>query len=112
MKLIWAIIKPFRLDDVHQALQLLGVTGMTVSEVRGFGRQKGQSDSFRGLEYQFFLLPKIKIEILVLNAMADAVLEAIVTAGRSGKVGDGKILVIDVSDAIRVRTGETGERAI
>ncbi len=95
MKLACAIIKPFRRDDVRQALQLLGVTGMTASEVKGFGRLRGQSDSYRGMEYQVFFLPRIKIKVWVPDALADAAGESITAASRTGKIGEGKILVLE-----------------
>jgi len=112
MKLACATIKPFRRDDVRQALQRLGVTGMTASEVKGFGRQRGQSDSYRGMKYQVFFLPKIKIKVWVPDALADAARESITAASRTGKIGEGKILVLDVGQATRVRTVATGDQAI
>ncbi|MEL6870057.1 MAG: P-II family nitrogen regulator [Pseudomonadota bacterium] len=112
MKLITAIIKPFRLDDVRNALSELGVQGMTVSEVKGFGRQRGHTELYRGAEYVVDFLPKSKIEIAVADAQYEAVIEAIVSAARTGKVGDGKIFVTELTDAVRIRTGETGEKAV
>ena len=112
MKLIMAIIKPFKLDDVREALTPLGVQGLTVSEVKGFGRQKGQTEIYRGAEYQVSFLPKVKIEVVVGDDQVDAVMEAIVKAANTGKIGDGKIFVMDVGQAMRVRTGERGEAAV
>ncbi|MCS6922240.1 P-II family nitrogen regulator [Elioraea thermophila] len=112
MKLIMAIIKPFKLDDVREALTPLGVQGLTVSEVKGFGRQKGQTEIYRGAEYHVNFLPKVKIEIVVEDAMVDAVCEAIARAAHTGKIGDGKIFVLDVGRAIRIRTGETDAAAL
>ena len=112
MKLILAIIKPFKLDDVREALTPLGVQGLTVSEVKGFGRQKGQTEIYRGAEYHVNFLPKIKIEVVVAASLADQVVEAIVGAARTGKIGDGKIFVTNVESAVRIRTGETGPAAI
>ncbi len=112
MKLIMAIIKPFKLDDVREALTPLGVQGLTVSEVKGFGRQKGQTEIYRGAEYQVSFLPKVKIEVVVGDDQVDAVMEAIVKAANTGKIGDGKIFVMDVGQAMRVRTGETDTAAL
>jgi nitrogen regulatory protein P-II 2 len=112
MKLIMAIIKPFKLDDVREALTPLGVQGLTVSEVKGFGRQKGQTEIYRGAEYHVNFLPKVKIEVVVADDMADAVIEAVSKAAHTGKIGDGKIFVIDIERAIRIRTGETDTAAI
>ena len=112
MKLIMAIIKPFKLDDVREALTPLGVQGLTVSEVKGFGRQKGQTEIYRGAEYHVNFLPKVKIEIVVAADLADQVVEAIVKSAHTGKIGDGKIFVLDLEQAIRVRTGETGDNAL
>ena len=112
MKLIMAIIKPFKLDDVREALTPLGVQGFTVSEVKGFGRQKGQTEIYRGAEYHVNFLPKVKIEVVVADDMADAVIEAVSKAAHTGKIGDGKIFVMDIERAIRIRTGETDTAAI
>ena len=112
MKLIAAIIKPFKLDDVREALADIGVSGITVIEVKGFGRQKGHTELYRGAEYVVDFLPKIKVEIAVDDSLADQVIEAITNAARTGKIGDGKIFVFDVEQVIRIRTGETGEDAI
>ncbi|HAJ03034.1 MAG TPA: P-II family nitrogen regulator [Brevundimonas sp.] len=112
MKLVMAIIKPFKLDDVREALSSLGIAGMTVSEVKGFGRQKGQTEIYRGAEYSTNMVPKIKIEVVVSDDLAPAVIEAIQTSARTGKIGDGKIFVSDVQDVIRIRTGETGAQAV
>lgn len=112
MKFITAIIKPFKLDDVRDALSEIGVQGLTVTEVKGFGRQKGHTELYRGAEYIVDFLPKIKIEIALGNEMVDRVIEAISKAANSGKIGDGKIFVTDLEQVIRIRTGETGEEAI
>ena len=112
MKMIMAIIKPFKLDEVREALTPLGVQGLTVTEVKGFGRQKGQTEIYRGAEYQVSFLPKVKIEIVVPAELADQVVEAIATASRTGKIGDGKVFVIDVERALRIRTGEADDAAI
>ena len=112
MKLIKAIIKPFKLDDVRQALSEVGVTGITVSEVKGFGRQKGHTELYRGAEYVVDFLPKIKLETVVAEADVDKVIDAIRNAANTGKIGDGKIFVIPVEDAVRIRTGESGEEAL
>lgn len=112
MKKIEAIIKPFKLDDVKDALQEIGLMGITITEARGFGRQKGHSELYRGAEYVVDFLPKIKIEVVVEDKMAERVIEAICTAARTGKIGDGKIFVSSVEDAIRIRTGERGAQAI
>ena len=112
MKLIMAIIKPFKLDEVRDALTPLGVQGLTVTEVKGFGRQKGQTEIYRGAEYQISYLPKVKIEIAVSDDMVDGVMEAIVKAARTDKIGDGKIFVFDVERAMRIRTGETDVAAL
>ena len=112
MKLIMAIIKPFKLDDVREALTPLGVQGLTVSEVKGFGRQKGQTEIYRGAEYHVNFLPKVKIEIAVPEEIADQVIEAIVSSAHTGKIGDGKIFVTDIERAVRIRTGETGKEAL
>jgi len=112
MKLIIAVIKPFKLDDVREALTPLGVQGLTVSEVKGFGRQKGQTEIYRGAEYHVNFLPKVKVEIAVSDDLAEQVVEAIMKAAHTGKIGDGKIFVMDVERAVRIRTGETNEEAL
>ncbi|QDH17095.1 P-II family nitrogen regulator [Swingsia samuiensis] len=112
MKLITAIIKPFKLDDVREALTPLGVQGLTVTEVKGFGRQKGQTEIYRGAEYRVSFIPKIKIEVVVGDAIADEVIETIMNSARTGKIGDGKIMVSNLDQLIRIRTGETGEGAL
>jgi nitrogen regulatory protein P-II 2 len=112
MKLIMAIIKPFKLDEVRDALTPLGVQGLTVTEVKGFGRQKGQTEIYRGAEYQISYLPKVKIEVAVNDDMVDGVMEAITKAARTDKIGDGKIFVFDVERAMRIRTGETDSAAL
>ncbi len=112
MRLIEAIIKPFKLDDVREALTSLGIEGLTVTESRGFGRQKGHTELYRGAEYVVDLLPKVKLEILVRDETSDAIVEAILGAARTGRIGDGKIFVTPVSDVIRIRTGERGESAL
>jgi nitrogen regulatory protein PII len=112
MKLVSAIIKPFKLDDVREALSELGVSGITVTEVKGFGRQKGHTELYRGAEYVVDFLPKIKVEVAIADDRLDAVIEAIATAARTGKIGDGKIFVFDVLQAVRIRTGESGKEAI
>lgn len=112
MKKIEAIIKPFKLDDVREALSDLGITGMTVTEVRGFGRQKGHTELYRGAEYMVDFLPKVKIEIVVCAEMLEQCLEVIVETAQSGKIGDGKIFVYDIERVIRIRTGEENEEAI
>ena len=112
MKKIEAIIKPFKLDEVREALSEVGVTGLTVSEVKGFGRQKGHTELYRGAEYVVDFLPKIKIELVVADTTVDAAIEAIVKAARTGKIGDGKIFVTAVEQIVRIRTGETNEAAI
>ncbi len=112
MNKIEAIIKPFKLDDVKAAVHELGVQGLTLTEVRGFGRQKGHTEVYRGAEYVVDFLPKLKLEIVVTEAQTSEVLEAIVTAASTGKIGDGKIFVLPVGEAVRIRTGETGVEAI
>jgi nitrogen regulatory protein P-II 2 len=112
MKLVMAVIKPFKLDEVREALTPLGVQGLTVTEVKGFGRQKGQTEIYRGAEYQVNFLPKLKIEIAVPSELVDAVIEAISGAARTGKIGDGKIFVLDVEQALRIRTGEVDGAAL
>ncbi|GIK36080.1 MAG: nitrogen regulatory protein P-II [Gammaproteobacteria bacterium] len=112
MKLITAIIKPFRLDDVRNALAEVGVNGMTVTEVKGFGRQRGHTELYRGAEYVVDFLPKAKVEVAVADDLVERAIEAISAAARTGKVGDGKIFVIDLEQALRIRTGETGDGAL
>ena len=112
MKQITCVIKPFKLDEVREALADVNVTGLTVTEVKGFGRQKGHTELYRGAEYVVDFLPKIKIEVVVDDAMAESVVDAIIKAARTGKIGDGKIFVLDVESALRVRTGETGDDAL
>ena len=112
MKKIEAVIKPFKLDDVKEALQEIGVQGLTVLEAKGFGRQRGHTELYRGAEYVVDFLPKIKIEAVVNDDQLGAAIEAIQSAARTGKIGDGKIFVSDISDVIRIRTGETGATAI
>ncbi|MEJ2455294.1 MAG: P-II family nitrogen regulator [Candidatus Thiodiazotropha sp.] len=112
MKMVSAIIKPFKLDDVREALSDVGVAGITVTEVKGFGRQKGHTELYRGAEYVVDFLPKIKVEIAVDDAVVDQVVEAITNAAKTGKIGDGKIFVTPVEQVIRVRTGETGSEAL
>ena len=112
MKKIEAVIKPFKLDEVREALAEVGVTGLTVIEVKGFGRQKGHTELYRGAEYVVDFLPKVKIEIVVTAKMVDPAIEAIVKAARTGKIGDGKIFVTSVEQVVRIRTGETDEAAV
>ena len=112
MKLIVAIIKPFKLDDVREALNRLGVSGMTVSEVKGYGRQKGHTEIYRGAEYVVSFLPKVRIEVAVPSEQADRVIEALSTAARTGQIGDGKIFVTPLDHAVRIRTGETDSDAL
>ena len=112
MKLVIAIVKPFKLDDVREALTPLGVQGLTVTEVKGFGRQKGQTEIYRGAEYHVSFLPKVKIEVAVASDQVDAVVEAIMRAAQTGKIGDGKIFVLDIQRAIRIRTGEMDNAAL
>jgi nitrogen regulatory protein PII len=112
MKKIEAIIKPFKLDDVREALSEIGVTGMTVTEVKGFGRQKGHTELYRGAEYVVDFLPKVKLEAVVKEDQVERVIEAITNAARTGKIGDGKIFVYPVEQVVRIRTGETGAEAI
>ncbi|WP_067461557.1 P-II family nitrogen regulator [Actinomadura macra] len=112
MKLITAVIKPFKLDEVRAALETFGVTGMTVSEASGYGRQKGHTEVYRGAEYKVDLVPKLRIEILVDAEDADDIIEVLVTAARTGKIGDGKVWAVPVDTAVRVRTGETGPEAL
>ena len=112
MKLITAIIKPFKLDDVRAALSEIGVSGMTVTEVKGFGRQRGHTELYRGAEYVVDFVPKTRIEVAVQNELVDQVMEAIVAAAKSGKVGDGKIFVTDLARVVRIRTGESDNAAL
>ena len=112
MKLIMAIVKPFKLDDVREALVAAGVEGLTVSEVKGYGRQKGQTEIYRGAEYQVNFLPKVQLEVVVEDSAVAKAVEAIKTAAATGKIGDGKIFVLNVEDAVRIRTGETGAAAL
>jgi nitrogen regulatory protein PII len=112
MKLVQAIIKPFKLDDVRDALQKIGVQGLTMTEVKGFGRQKGHTELYRGAEYVVDLLPKVTIEVLIRDDMVDAIVDAITESANTGRIGDGKIFISEVDDVIRIRTGERGEAAI
>ncbi len=112
MKFIVAIIKPFKLDDVREALGAIGVAGMTVSEVKGFGRQKGQTEIYRGAEYSTNMLPKVKLEVAVADELAERAIETISAAASTQSIGDGKIFVFDLASATRIRTGETGETAL
>jgi len=112
MKMVVAIIKPFKLDDVREALSEVGVQGITVTEVKGFGRQKGHTELYRGAEYVVDFLPKMKIEVAVSDEMSDSVVEAITDAARTGKIGDGKIFIYELAQAIRIRTGETDGDAL
>jgi len=112
MKLVAAIIKPFKLDDVREALSEIGVTGITVIEVKGFGRQKGHTELYRGAEYVVDFLPKIKVEVAIDDDQLDAVIEAISGAAKTGKIGDGKIFIYELGQAIRIRTGESGSEAL
>ena len=112
MKLVTAIIKPFKLDDVREALSEIGVQGVTVSEVKGFGRQKGHTELYRGAEYVVDFLPKVKLEIAIADEQVDAVIEAVTKAANTGKIGDGKMFVTGLEQVIRIRTGETGNAAV
>jgi nitrogen regulatory protein PII len=112
MKLISAIIKPFKLDDVRAALSEIGVSGMTVTEVKGFGRQRGHTELYRGAEYVVDFLPKVKVEVAVSDELVDRAIEAIIESAKTGKVGDGKIFVTDLRQVYRIRTGETGDQAL
>ena len=112
MKQITAVVKPFKLEEVREALGEVGVTGLTVTEVKGFGRQKGHTELYRGAEYVVDFLPKVKVEVVVRDDDVDRAIEAIVKAARTGKIGDGKIFVFDVAQVVRIRTGETGEDAV
>ncbi len=112
MKKIEAVIKPFKLEEIKDALNEIGIQGMTITEVKGFGRQKGHTELYRGSEYIVDFIPKIKIEVVVSNSIADKVLEVIETKGKTGKIGDGKIFVTNIDEAVRIRTGQRGENAI
>ena len=112
MKLILAVVKPFRLEAVREALTAVGAEGMTISEVKGFGRQKGQTEVYRGAEYQVNFVPKIKLEVAVSDALADKVVQTIASTAATGKIGDGKIFVLTIEQAVRIRTGETGAAAL
>ena len=112
MKMVSAIIKPFKLDEVREALSQIGVQGITVTEVKGFGRQKGHTELYRGAEYVVDFLPKVKIEVAIADELLDSVLDAIEGAARTGKIGDGKIFVMPLEQSLRIRTGETGESAL
>jgi nitrogen regulatory protein P-II 1 len=112
MKKVEAIIKPFKLDEVREALSEVGVSGLTVTEVKGFGRQKGHTELYRGAEYVVDFLPKVKVEMIVGDALVEAAIEAVVKAARTGKIGDGKIFVTDVEQVVRIRTGESGDAAV
>ncbi|CAL8975329.1 MULTISPECIES: P-II family nitrogen regulator [Rhodoplanes] len=112
MKLVIAVIKPFKLDEVHQALTRIGVSGMTVTEVKGYGRQKGHTEIYRGAEYAVSFLPKVRIDVAVPSEQVETVIEAISTAARTGQIGDGKIFVTDIQRAVRIRTGEADAEAL
>ena len=112
MKKIEAVVKPFKLDEVREALSELGVTGLTVTEVKGFGRQKGHTELYRGAEYVVDFLPKVKVEVIIADPAVESVIDAIVRAARTGRIGDGKIFVSAVEQVVRIRTGETGEAAV
>ena len=112
MKLVTAIIKPFKLDEVREGLSEVGITGLTVTEIKGFGRQKGHTELYRGAEYVVDFLPKIRVEVAVSDAQVEPVIEAIIKAARTGKIGDGKIFVSPLEDVIRIRTGEQGDEAL
>ncbi|MGI4731365.1 MAG: P-II family nitrogen regulator [Janthinobacterium lividum] len=112
MKMVMAIMKPFKLDEVREALTAIGVTGMTVTEVKGFGRQKGQTEIYRGAEYTTNMVPKIKVEMVCADSFARTVVETIQQIARTGAIGDGKIFMMDVGEAVRIRTGETGDEAL
>ncbi len=112
MKLITAIVKPFKLDEVREALSEVGISGLTVTEVKGFGRQKGHTELYRGAEYVVDFLPKVKIEVVVTDEAEEKAIEAIVRSARTGKIGDGKIFVVDVNHAVRIRTGEINDAAV
>ena len=112
MKLVTAIVKPFKLDDAREALSAVGIQGLTVTEVKGFGRQKGHTEIYRGSEYTVDFLPKMKIEIIVADSQTEPAVEAITRAAKTGKIGDGKVFVLPVESAVRIRTEETGEQAV
>ena len=112
MKMVSAIIKPFKLEEVKEALRVVGIQGMTVTETRGFGRQRGHTEVYRGSEYQVDFVPKVKIDVMCDDDQLSQVVDAIMTAARTGKIGDGKIFITEVADAIRIRTGETGDAAL
>ncbi len=112
MKLVSAIIKPFKLDDVREALSEIGVRGITVTEVKGFGRQKGHTELYRGAEYVVDFLPKVKLEVAVTDGLLDQAIEAVISSARTGKIGDGKIFVTSLDQVLRIRTGETGDSAL
>ena len=112
MKMVMAVIKPFKLDDVRESLTALGVEGLTVTEVKGFGRQKGQTEIYRGAEYSVSFLPKVKIEVVIPDDLEDQVVEALQDSANTGRIGDGKIFVYDISSAVRIRTGESGDDAL
>jgi len=112
MKMVMAVIKPFKLDDVREALAEAGVAGITATEVKGFGRQKGHTELYRGSEYTIDFLPKVKVEVVVSEAMVDKVVAVICSAAKTGSIGDGKVFVLPMGEAVRIRTGETGEAAI
>lgn len=112
MKLVMAIIKPFKLDEVREALTALGVQGLTATEVKGFGRQKGQTEIYRGAEYTVSFLPKVKIEVVIPDDQVEQVVEAVQRTAHTGRIGDGKVFVVDVASAVRIRTGETGNEAL
>ena len=112
MKKVEAVLKPFKLDEVREALSEIGVTGLTVTEVKGFGRQKGHTELYRGAEYVVDFLPKVKVEVIIADALVERAIEAIIKAARTGKIGDGKIFVTNVEQAVRIRTGESAEAAV
>ena len=112
MKMVTAIVKPFKLDEVREALSAIGVQGITVTEVKGFGRQKGHTELYRGAEYVVDFLPKVKVEVVIADSLLERAMEAIINAARTGKIGDGKIFVSAVEQVVRIRTGESGEAAI
>jgi|SRR5689334_962010 nitrogen regulatory protein P-II 1 len=112
MKKVEAVLKPFKLDEVREALSEIGVSGLTVTEVKGFGRQKGHTELYRGAEYVVDFLPKVKVEVVLADSLVDRAIEAITKAARTGKIGDGKIFVTNVEQAVRIRTGESGESAV
>ena len=112
MKKVEAVVKPFKLDEVREALSDFGVTGLTVTEVKGFGRQKGHTELYRGAEYVVDFLPKVKVEVIIADTLVERAIEAIIKAARTGKIGDGKIFVTNVEQAVRIRTGESGEAAV